>query len=466
MSKAAVQTMPKTSLTLERGLPANIDAERFVLGSILLDDSRFLEAGETLRRDDFALEKHRRIFARMMEMHERGEKIDRVTIANELQRYNELESVDGLSYLISLDDGLPQISNLGSYIDIIREKGALRRIAFTTQYALNRALTAEDEPAAILASLSEQIEDLGAGLARKASLIEDLPAVGETVEKIRYIREPELPEGAVVGLTGDSGSGKSTLATAWARDAIADGRPVLVLDRENPRAVVQDRMRRLGFKDGPLLRWAGGWCNDAYGPESAAVLRWACGCEIKPLIIVDSLSAFIEGNENDAGDMRRFTHKLRRLADLGATVALIHHDGKGASSSDFRGSTDFKASLDQSFHVVNIGPTGLLDKLRLRVFKSRYGLSGDIVYRYAGGAMVRDTEPLAREKGYADQLRSILRMNPGITVTDFEKRVNAAKIPRGRARDFVNDGVLEGSIRRETLPNNKQRLAWEGDEIE
>src|SRR5438552_1084581 len=118
---------------LEKGLPANIDAERFVLGSVLLDDSRFVEIAGVVERDDFALEKHRRIFARMSELHARGERIDRVTVANELLRCNELESVDGLSYLVSLDDGLPRIPNLDSYINIVREKATLRRIAAAAQ---------------------------------------------------------------------------------------------------------------------------------------------------------------------------------------------------------------------------------------------------------------------------------------------------------------------------------------------
>ena len=91
MSAAAV------SVALQKGLPANIDAERFILGSVLLDDARFIDIAGILTNDDFALEKHRRIFIRMSELHERGEKIDRVTVANELLRYNELESVDGLS---------------------------------------------------------------------------------------------------------------------------------------------------------------------------------------------------------------------------------------------------------------------------------------------------------------------------------------------------------------------------------
>src|SRR3981081_3245650 len=104
--------MSATSLALEKGLPANVDAERFVLGSVLLDDSHFLDVAGAEKNEDCRLDKHRRRFARMMELHERGERIDRVTVANELIRYNELESCDGLGYLVSLDDGLPRISNL------------------------------------------------------------------------------------------------------------------------------------------------------------------------------------------------------------------------------------------------------------------------------------------------------------------------------------------------------------------
>src|ERR1039458_2507097 len=96
----------------EKGLPTNVDAERFVLGSILLDDSLYVQAAGTLEADDFSLEKHRRIFKRMGELQDRGEKIDRVTVANELMKFNELEACDGLSYLVSRDDGLPRISNL------------------------------------------------------------------------------------------------------------------------------------------------------------------------------------------------------------------------------------------------------------------------------------------------------------------------------------------------------------------
>jgi replicative DNA helicase len=152
---------PAAELALHKGLPANLDAERFVLGSILLDDARFLDVAGLLSPEDFALEKHRRIFVRMSELHARDEKIDRVTLANELLKYNELESVDGLSYLVSLDDGLPHISNLESYIRIIRDKASLRRIAMSAQHMMNRALMAEEDPAEILAGAEETLLKLG-----------------------------------------------------------------------------------------------------------------------------------------------------------------------------------------------------------------------------------------------------------------------------------------------------------------
>ena len=87
------------TIASEKGLPTNVDAERFVLGSILLNDSLYIQAAGTLEPEDFSLEKHRRIFSRMGELYERGEKIDRVTIANELMKFSELEACDGLSYL-------------------------------------------------------------------------------------------------------------------------------------------------------------------------------------------------------------------------------------------------------------------------------------------------------------------------------------------------------------------------------
>ena len=120
--------MAVREISVDHALPENLDAERFVLGAVMSSDNAFLQVAGTLTADDFSLEKHKRIFLRMGELHERGEKIDRVTLANELMKQGQLQSVDGLSYLVSLDDGLPQLYNLDSYVGIVKEKALLRRI--------------------------------------------------------------------------------------------------------------------------------------------------------------------------------------------------------------------------------------------------------------------------------------------------------------------------------------------------
>ena len=158
--------MAASDIALEKGLPSNIDAEKFVLGAILLDDSNFVQVAGLLEVEDFSLEKHRRIFLRMRDLAERGERIDRVTVANELMKQNQLESVDGLSYLVSLDDGLPQIFALDSYVKIVKDKSTLRRIVFASQKLIDRCIIGQEEPEEILAGAEETILKLGESRAR------------------------------------------------------------------------------------------------------------------------------------------------------------------------------------------------------------------------------------------------------------------------------------------------------------
>src|SRR5215472_12854388 len=150
-----------TVTATEKGLPVNLDAERFVLGSILLDDNLYIQAAGTLEPDDFSLEKHRRIFRRMGELQDRGETIDRVTVANELMKFGELESCDGLSYLVSLDDGLPHVPNLDSYIRLVKDKSVLREIMQLCDYMVKRCQMGEEEPDQILASAEETLLKIG-----------------------------------------------------------------------------------------------------------------------------------------------------------------------------------------------------------------------------------------------------------------------------------------------------------------
>ena len=92
----------------ERSLPQNLEAERCVLGAILIHNDNFNQAAELIDADDFFRDAHRRVFDKMVGLNERGEAIDLVTLKDELGRSNDLERVGGAAYIASLVDGVPR----------------------------------------------------------------------------------------------------------------------------------------------------------------------------------------------------------------------------------------------------------------------------------------------------------------------------------------------------------------------
>jgi len=98
--------------TLEKPLPNNLDAERSVLGAILLDNNALNRAIEHLRPEDFFLLQHRRVFTQMIALGEGQQAIDLVTLTEELNRKGDLEASGGAPYLAALADGMPKVSSI------------------------------------------------------------------------------------------------------------------------------------------------------------------------------------------------------------------------------------------------------------------------------------------------------------------------------------------------------------------
>src|SRR5689334_24748924 len=113
---------------LEKPLPNNLDAERSVIGAILLDNHSLNAAMETLRPEDFFLDQHRRVVSHMVSLGESQQALDLVTLTDELHNKGELEASGGAPYLASLADGMPRVSNIEHYARIVKEKAILRNL--------------------------------------------------------------------------------------------------------------------------------------------------------------------------------------------------------------------------------------------------------------------------------------------------------------------------------------------------
>ena len=147
--------------TLVKGLPSNADAERSVLGAILLDNSAYNQAAALLTPDDFFLDSHRRLFLRMMELADRSRPIDLVTLCEDLMRNNELEAVGGAAYISSLTDGLPRFANIEHYAEIVRDKSLLRRLIQISSAITTRCLEGAEEAEDILDTAESLILSVG-----------------------------------------------------------------------------------------------------------------------------------------------------------------------------------------------------------------------------------------------------------------------------------------------------------------
>jgi replicative DNA helicase len=139
-----------SDVSLERGLPASVEAERSILGAILLDNHSYNEAAEKLRAEDFSLDSHRRIYSRMSELIDGRRAVDIVTLAEELARRKEVEAVGGVAYLASLTEGLPRRPSIEEYVRIVKDKSLARQLIGICNTAITRAADQSDEALVVL----------------------------------------------------------------------------------------------------------------------------------------------------------------------------------------------------------------------------------------------------------------------------------------------------------------------------
>ena len=136
--------------SVDRGLPSSMDAERSILGAILLDNNCYFQASQKLRADDLSIDSHRRIYARIIEMMEANRSVDIITLSEELRTQQQLEAVGGVAYLASLTDGVPPRPNIEHYVKIVKDKALLRGLINLSNVSISRALEQSEAVESIL----------------------------------------------------------------------------------------------------------------------------------------------------------------------------------------------------------------------------------------------------------------------------------------------------------------------------
>jgi replicative DNA helicase len=156
-------SVAQLDVSLDRQMPQSPDAERAVLGAILINNHAFYRIIGTIDTEDFFRDAHRTIFATMRRMAERSQDIEPLTLKEELSKHAQLEQVGGVAYVTSLMDVVPDVANVERYAQIVKEKSMLRRLIVMGNSVMRAALDAPSEPADVLNIAEKSLYEIAEG---------------------------------------------------------------------------------------------------------------------------------------------------------------------------------------------------------------------------------------------------------------------------------------------------------------
>lgn len=184
------------SARFDRVPPQNQDAERSTLGSMLLDKDAIFRAVEILHAEDFYKEAHRMIFEAVVNLANRNEAVDLITVTEELRQKNQLEGVGGIPYLTSLVNSVPTAANVEFYARIVEEKALLRGLIRTATQIVSQGYDGTEEVEKILDQAEQAIFNVAQRrTTRGYSLLKE--TLNQAFEKIEKIFETK---GGVTGI--------------------------------------------------------------------------------------------------------------------------------------------------------------------------------------------------------------------------------------------------------------------------
>lgn len=398
--------------------------EREILGAAL----RGIAWEYELHPSEMSLDNHRIIWGAIAELVHQEIPVSVTTVADQLG--NKLESVGGRGALEGLRDDavITDPSHLAYDVRRIRGASQARRIKSKAESIslMNGAAVADlQREAAELAEIAA--ESVGGGVIRNLA---DIPSLFELdIPEPKFVVPELIRAREVTVIAGQSETGKSYIMEK-AGIAVATGgkflgreceqRAVLLLDRENSDSEIKQRIQVMAGGDVPGLRVWGNWLSE--GPPDLSdprLLKWAKQCG--PVIIVDSLIDFLDGDEQSSNDIAKFFKPVHRLKNAGATVVVIHHSSDKTNAETYRGSSGIKAEADVFATLTAEPDTGLLTWTQI---KNRGGKKISLTIRpdFSTGEFEQTDSPAAEEKrNEVSAIQELIESQPGISQNQIKE---------------------------------------------
>jgi DNA-binding MarR family transcriptional regulator len=360
---------------LAKILPHNPDAERSILGGILVaglnDATRaahaVAEAAETIHSGDFFDARHERLFRRLVGMVAAAKPIDTITVFDELQSSGELEETGGAVYLSSLTDGMPAATNIAYYAQIVLKKSRLRQAIHAAEKIQTLAFDDKANPEDILSGLSDTVKNLtptagkpkiGANGHVAYSYLEFMAAQFPMREQLVEVSNDKgesigglIPAGGTVIVFSMPHHLKSYFTTALALACTTAGKKLgrllvkkpirtLLVQMEDPPGELKDRIQKLTDPNDfdssnfyVIPRWDHNGNRIEVQLPNDACVKWLLG-EIEhfkaDLVILDVVRRVTAIDLNSPKDSSSFLEAVDRLreASTNPAIMLVHHENR------------------------------------------------------------------------------------------------------------------------------------------
>lgn len=251
--------MPENSI--EKLPPQNIEAERSVLGALLIDKDAIISVADIIKPEDFYKDTHQIIFEAMLELYEKREPIDIVSLSNRLKEKGQLELIGGRSYLASLANAVPTASNVLSYAQIVQKKATLRKLIQISGEITNLGYQETEDLAKILDQAEQKLFSVSQRFL-KQSFVSIKNVLTETFDRIDELHKQSgklrgiptyfidldnklagLQKSDLIVLAARPSMGKSSLALDIARQVAVNSKiPVGIFSLEMSKESIVDRL--------------------------------------------------------------------------------------------------------------------------------------------------------------------------------------------------------------------------------